>query len=147
NTFTAADQGVLTFSATLKTAGGQAITAADAAAAGGSGTQTGIMVRPAAANRFSVAGFPSPVTAGAAGTLTVTAWDPYGNRATGYRGPIAFRSPDPTAPLPRNYTFTAADQGVHTFNGLVLKKRGNQTVAVTDTLTSSLAVSVSIDVR
>jgi hypothetical protein len=51
--------------------------------------------------------------------------DAYGNVVTGYRGTIAFRSSDPTAGLPKNYTFTAADQGVHTFTGLVLKKKGN----------------------
>jgi hypothetical protein len=48
--------------------------------------------------------------------------------------------------LPRNYTFTAADQGVHTFTGLVLRKRGKQTVTVTDTLSSAVTASVSIDV-
>jgi len=52
-----------------------------------------------------------------------------------------------SATLPRNYTFTAADQGVHTFTGLVLKKRGQQTITVTDTLDSSLTASVWINVR
>ena len=61
-------------------------------------------------------------------------------------GTIAFRSSDPTGRLPRNYMFTAAEQGVHTFTGLVLKKRGNQTVTVTDTLVSALTASVTISV-
>jgi hypothetical protein len=65
---------------------------------------------------------------------------------TGYRGTITFRSSDQTAKLPRNYTFTAADQGVHTFTGLVLRKKGKQTITMTDTLNSSLTSSVLIDV-
>jgi hypothetical protein len=246
-TFTSADQGVHTFGATLKTAGSQSITTSDTVIPSGTGTQAGITVKAAAASRFTVAGFPSPVTAGMAGSLTVTAWDPYGNRATGYtgtvhftssdtkavlpgnyifttadagmhtfsatlktaghqsltatdtangaltgaqgsiqvnaaaasrlllsapasltagakfsltvtvvdaygnavtgyRGTIAFRSSDSTARLPSNYTFTAADQGVHTFTGLVLKKKGKQTITVTDTLDGSLTASVLIDV-
>ena len=45
-----------------------------------------------------------------------------------------------------NYTFVSGDQGVHTFTGLVLRKRGKQTITVTDTLDSSLTASVLIDV-
>ena len=59
---------------------------------------------------------------------------------------MAFRSSDSTAKLPRNYTFTAADQGVHTFTGLLLRKKGKQTITVTDTLDGSLTASVLIDV-
>jgi hypothetical protein len=54
------------------------------------------------------------------------------------------RSCDPT--LPSNYTFTTADKGVHTFNGLVLRTRGNQKITITDTSNSSLTVSVIVDV-
>jgi len=35
---------------------------------------------------------------------------------------------------------------VHTFTGLVLRKKGKQTITVIDTLDSSLTASVSIDV-
>jgi hypothetical protein len=87
------------------------------------------------------------VTAGARFSLTVTVVDAYGNVATGYRGTLAFSSSDPTADLPNNYTFKASDQGVHTFTRLRLRRRGTQTITVTDTLTSSLTASVVIDVR
>jgi adhesin/invasin len=70
-----------------------------------------------------------------------------GPTAAAKESPLRFRSSDSTANLPRNYTFTAADQGVHTFTGLVLRRRGKQTVTATDTLDSSLTASVSIDVR
>ena len=73
--------------------------------------------------------------------------DAYGNVVTDYRGTLAFRSSDAKATLPRNYRFTASDQGVHTFTGLVLRRRGTQTITVTDTLASSLTASVLIDVR
>jgi ELWxxDGT repeat protein len=136
-TFTAADGGVHTFSATLKTAGSQSITVSDTQAFGAAGTQSGITVNPAAASRFTVAGFPSPVTAGVAGGLTVTAWDPYGNRATGYRGTVHFKSSDAKAVLPGNYTFTAADGGVHTF-GATLKTAGTQSLTATDTAKGAL---------
>src|SRR5438270_732089 len=70
---------------------------------------------PATAATFTVAGFPSPSPAGVAGGFTVTAKDSFGNTATGYLGTAHFTSSDPSATLPANYTFTAADNGVHTF--------------------------------
>jgi hypothetical protein len=55
---------------------------------------------------------------------------------------IQLTSTDTTATLPANYTFTAADKGVHTFSGLVLRKKGTQKITLTDTLNSSLTGSV-----
>jgi adhesin/invasin len=63
-----------------------------------------------------------------------------------HRGKISFRNSDSTAALPTNYTFTAADLGVHTFTGLILRKKGTQTITVTDTLDSSITGSVSVGV-
>ena len=57
---------------------------------------------------------------------------------TGYTGTIHFTSTDNTATLPANYTVTATDKGVHTFSGIVLRKRGTQKITLTDTLNSSL---------
>src|SRR5262249_20550616 len=128
--FTAADQGVHTFSAILKSAGSHSIAVTDLVP-GRTGTQAGITVNPAAASRFAVTGFPSPVTAGAAGAFTVTAWDAYGNRAS-YPGTVRFTSSDAKAVLPGNYTFTAADAGMHTFSA-TLKTAGTQSLTVTDT--------------
>jgi hypothetical protein len=48
--------------------------------------------------------------------------------------------------LPADYTFTAADKGMHTFSGLTLRKKGNQTITITDTLNSSIFGSVIVDV-
>jgi hypothetical protein len=91
-TFTAADQGVHNFSATFKTAGSQSLVATDTVTAGMSG-QEGVQVNPAAATHFVISA-PSSVTAGTAFTITVTAVDPYGNVATGYRGTVHFTSSD-----------------------------------------------------
>jgi hypothetical protein len=136
-TFTAADAGVHAFSAILKTAGTQSLTATDTTTASLTGSETGITVTPAAASTMTVAGFPSPTTAGVAGSFTVTLKDPYGNIASGYTGTVHFTSSDGKASLPANYTFRAADAGVHAFSA-ILKTAGTQSIAVADTTTASL---------
>src|SRR5262249_55076464 len=107
-TFTASDAGTHTFTATLATAGTQSITATDTAIPGVSGTESGISVTAAAASALQLTGFPTPTTAGVAQSLTVTAVDAYGNRASGYTGTIHFTSSDSQAFLPANYTFAAS---------------------------------------
>jgi FG-GAP-like repeat/FG-GAP repeat len=141
-TFTAADAGVHTFSATLLTAGTQSITATDYTSASVMGTDAAIMVTPAAASTLSITGFPSFTTAGAAGNFTVTARDPYGNIATGYTGTIRFTSSDAKASLPANYTFTAADGGTHTFS-VALKTSGAQWITATDISNSAFTSTES----
>jgi hypothetical protein len=136
--------GVGHFSATLNTAGTQSLTATDAANAAITGSEGGIQVNPGAATHFGLAG-PSGVTAGSAFNLTVTALDAYGNAATGYRGTVKFASSDNSAKLPGKYTYTASDQGVHTFTGLVLKKKGWQTITVFDASNNILG-TFSVDV-
>src|SRR5207253_4697314 len=84
--FTSTDRGVHTFSATLKTAAAQSITATDTLTASIKGAQTGITVNPAPTTVFLVAGFPSPVVAGTQGSFTVTAKDAFGNLTPGYSG-------------------------------------------------------------
>ena len=55
--------------------------------------------------------------------------------------------PDPRAAMPADYTFTAADNGVHTFaNGVTLYTPGTQTVTVQDTADSSITGSATIAV-
>jgi hypothetical protein len=141
-TFTGADQGTHTFSATLNTTGTQTVTATDTQASTVTGTEAGITVNPAGlpASTLGVTGFPSPTTAGASGTITISARDANGNVAAGYRGTVHFTSSDPQAVLPADYTFTNTDQGVHTFT-LVLKTAGTQSVTATDTGTGSITGS------
>jgi hypothetical protein len=136
-TFTAADNGAHAFVITLKKAGTQSITARDTLLPNATGTQTGIVVKAAAARKFIVAGYPSPTVAGAAHTFTVTAKDAFGNTATGYRGTVHFTSSDSKAALPQDYTFTATDNGVHRFSA-TFKTVGTQSLSVTDTKTSTI---------
>ncbi len=144
-TFTAADNGVHTFSATLKTSGSQTLVATDTATSSVAGNET-VTVQPAVASNLRVSGFPSPTQAGVAGNFTVTILDAFGNTATGYRGTIHFSSSDVQAVLPANYTFTAADNGVHTFSA-TLKTAGSRSLIATDTVISSITGSQTIAIQ
>jgi len=136
-TFTAADAGVHTFSATLKTAGSQSVTATDTQTSTLAGTEGSILVKPAAVSTMSVSGFPSTTTAGVAHNVTVTLKDSYGNIATGYTGTVHFTSSDAKAALPANYTYTAADAGIHSFS-VTLKTTGTRSITAADTLANAL---------
>jgi streptogramin lyase len=140
--FTAADQGTRQFGAILVTAGTQSLTARDTANGSLTGTQAGITVTPAAAVLLSVAGFPAPLTAGTAGAFTVTLTDLFGNTASGYRGTAHFRTSDPQAVLPADYTFTAADGGTHTFSA-TFKTAGSQTLTAADTVNGALTGGIA----
>jgi hypothetical protein len=141
-TFTAADAGVHSFFVTLKTAGPQSITVRDTAAPALTATQSGIAVSAAAATHFVVSGYPTSTNAGIAHTVTVTALDAYGNVATGYTGTVRLTSSDAQAVLPSNYTFTAADAGVHSFT-VTLVTAGSQSITATDTTTGTITGSES----
>jgi hypothetical protein len=76
----------------------------------------GLEDRTLLASSLLLSGFPSATTAGVAGNLTVTTLQSDGTTDTAYTGTIFFTSTDAQAGLPAAYTFTAADQGVRTFN-------------------------------
>jgi hypothetical protein len=135
-TFTAADNGVHTFSAILKTAGSRSITADDTHTGSIKGSIT-VTVTPAAAATLKLTGYPLSTTAGTPHSCTVTAFDAYGNVATGYRGAVSFSSSDLKAVLPAKYTFTSADKGTHTFTA-TLNTLGTQWLKVIDTANSVL---------
>jgi adhesin/invasin len=50
---------------------------------------------------------------------------------------VKFKSSDPLASLPGNYTFTTADAGVHTFSA-TLNTVGTESLTVTDILDASI---------
>ena len=78
-------------------------------------------VLAANASKFAVTNIVTPRSAGTVSSVKVTAQTSTGSTATTYRGTIRFTSTDVQALLPANYTFTAADAGVHTFtNGVTL---------------------------
>jgi hypothetical protein len=143
-TFTATDRGYFTDQVTLITPGWQTVTATDTVTPSLSDSWR-IFVNPGAASQFILSA-PASVTAGVPFSLTITVEDAYGNVATGYTRTVCFSSSDPLAVLPTDYTFTAADLGVHTFSGIVLWTVGPQKLTLTDTLLGSLTGSLFIDV-
>ncbi len=110
----------------------------------GSGTPTPGIAKYAnfnnAPSAFLVSGVPAIVTAGSAAMVTVEVKDAVGNRATGYRGTVAFTSTDPQAVLPTNHTFTATDAGIY-LSSVTLKTAATQSIAATDTAIASLTRS------
>ncbi|HVE85011.1 MAG TPA: MYXO-CTERM sorting domain-containing protein [Myxococcales bacterium] len=89
--------------------------------------------------RLDVSGFPASVAAGAPGTVTVSARDPYANVVAAYRGTVQLSSSDPAATLPGPYAFSAADQGAHAFaGGVTLRTVGVQQIAAADVAGGSL---------
>jgi hypothetical protein len=141
-TFTAADHGTHTFSATLKTAVGQAISVSDAAA-GLTGAESGIAVRPAAVSTLLLGGFPWSVTTGDSGYFSVSAADEYGNVVTDYARTVHFTSSDGQAVLPADYTFTpASDYGTGHFR-TTLRTVGTQSLTVTDLANPGLTATLS----
>lgn len=146
-TFGSADMGKHTFSggATLLTAGTNTITVTDRA--NGSFTaDASVSVTPAPATRLLVSA-PAAAVAGTPFNVTVTALDPYGNFDSNFKDTISFASTD-THPgvLPSDYTFSSADKGTHTFEGVTLFTATGHTLTVQDTTNGSLTTSVAIAV-
>jgi hypothetical protein len=138
-TFSASDNGVHTFSVCLRTAGTQSLTATDTATPSLTASQTGISVVAGAVSKFVVGGYPA-TTAGTSHSFTVSATDAYGNVVTGYRGAVHFTTSDTQAGLPGNYTFSAGDNGVHTFSA-TLKTAGSQSLTASDTVSPGITGS------
>jgi hypothetical protein len=74
----------------------------------------------------------SATTAGVPVTVTISALDAFNNVKPAYRGTVTFTSSDGLASLPADYTFTAADNGIHQFTA-TLGTSGVQSLTVTDT--------------
>ena len=100
-------------------------------------TTNSFNVTPAAASALTIANLPASVLAGTAQNIAVTAYDTYGNIATGYTGTIKFTSSDAKAILPASYQFVAANKGTHSFS-VTFNTTGQQSVTVTDTVTASI---------
>jgi hypothetical protein len=100
---------------------------------------------PQVADHFSLSA-PASTTAGQPFSGILTARDHDGNIVTGYSGTVSFTSSDAQAALPAAYTFTAADNGTHTFAGVTLVTAGAQTLMAQDTGNSSLAGGAAVAV-
>lgn len=147
-TFTAADGGAHTFSATLKTSGtqssGQSIVATDVNTPSITGAQANISVNPAAFAGFTI-NTPSNIAAGTAFTVKVVAVDAFGNTIKGYAGTVHFTDSVSGATLPIDYTFNGTDGGVHIFT-MTLNTSGAQTLTLSDTSNPLLKTSTNVTV-
>jgi hypothetical protein len=134
-TFVAGDGGVHSFpgGVTFKTAGNQTVSATDTTTPSITGTSPTVTVQPATANRFAVAA-PATATTGTAFALTVTAFDRFGNVASGYAGSVHFTSTDPAAALPADAKLAS---GVGNFTA-TLNTAGNRTITATDATAASI---------
>jgi hypothetical protein len=96
---------------------------------------------------------PDTVPSGVPFDVTVSAVDIFGQVAVGYTGTVTFSTSDtdPGVVLPADYTFTAADGGVHTFTDTGLREitlvtPGDQTLTVTDTTDDTINRNATITV-
>jgi putative cell wall-binding protein len=121
------------FTVTLKTAGGQTVSAIDTANSGISGTTATIAVAPAKTTHFLVTA-PTSSAAGLSFLVAVTAKDTYQNTVTTYGGTVHLTSTDTSASLSANAKLT---NGSGTFSA-TLRTTGNRTISATDTVTSSI---------
>jgi DNA/RNA endonuclease G (NUC1) len=102
-----------------------------------------VTVGAAPATHFSLFA-PSSSTTGTPINITVTALDSANGTAASYTGTVHFTSTAATT-LPADYTFTASDNGVHTFT-ITPAAAGTDTITATDTVTSSITGSATINV-
>ncbi|TNF27308.1 MAG: hypothetical protein EP329_19680 [Deltaproteobacteria bacterium] len=123
---------------------GLALTAASADL--GSATSDAFDVLSGELAELRPSGAPATVTAGDALSVTLTAYDAYDNVLASYAGAVSFSATDPDATLPAEFTFGAGDAGTHTFDGIVLRTAGAQTVTVSDASGATLAtVEVTVE--
>ena len=126
--FHTSNYGTRQFTVTFETAGAQTLTVSGYESGKTFSDVASTIITPGAATHLSVGTF-NPFPAGSKHSVTVKALDAYGNTDPTYPGTIHFTSSDSKATLPADYTFTAADKGVHTFSlALVLKTAGSRFV-------------------
>src|SRR5947199_150892 len=78
-------------------------------------------------------------------SITVQAVDSTGRTAKNYTGSIQITSADRLAAFPANYTFTAFDAGIHTFE-ITFRRAGGQSINVQDAANPLLNVTITIPV-
>jgi ELWxxDGT repeat protein len=123
------------FSVTFERAGPQSVTATDTQTPSDRGSASDLVVQAAQASSFTLTDFPSSVVVGVPGTFTVTAYDTYGNVATGYAGTVAFTSSDPAAVLPAAATLS---NGTGQFRATLNTVGTNESLTATDTQNAAL---------
>jgi CSLREA domain-containing protein len=138
--FVPGDRGAHLLTITFRTSGSQSLTATDPTS-----TLTTFITKTTvvagALVGLTLTGFANGAIAGVAQTITVVASDTFGNAVPTYTGTIHFRSSDFQAVLPADYTFTAADAGVHTFL-ITLNTLGDQDITASDKLNPAIVGNI-----
>jgi hypothetical protein len=125
--------GVGNFTATLKKAGAQTITATDTTASTIKGTSNNVVVTAAGAASLSIEVF-NHAQVGSPTDMNITPLDAYGNSVSDYTGTLHFTSSDNAATLPGDAPFTT---GFYS-NAVTFNTTGTQTVTATDTSVGSI---------
>jgi hypothetical protein len=94
---------------------------------------------------FVISSSTTSTTAGTALQVTVAAVNSAGQVVPGFTGTVHFTSTDGSAILPADYTFTAADNGSHTFN-VTFKTAGSQTLTVSDPYSGIIGTLANVTV-
>jgi hypothetical protein len=145
-TFTAANAGTHTFSATLFTAGAQAIAATDTST-GEAGAEVGITVTPGMASQLAFVQQPSTATAGQAisPAVVVEVEDAYGNLVSGNSSTVTVTLSSGTFASGSATVSAAASGGVATFSALTIDKASSCTLTATDgSLTAPVSAHFSV---
>jgi len=123
-----------TFTANAVLGGPYMVSASDSPAASVTFNLTNI---PGAAATLQFTGLPATAVSGTSFPFTVTAYDAYGNQATGYSGSLNLTTSDPSAPA-----LSPVTMGGGTGTGsATLATPGNQTITATDSVNSGLTVT------
>jgi hypothetical protein len=133
--------GTGTFSATLKTAGGWAITATDTVTGSITGSSGTLTVNAGPATHFAMSTAGNVATARAHTGISISASDAYSNFAGSYSGTVHFTSSDPNAILPPDTALPATTQPLVT-----LETVGSQTITAADIVTTSLKGTFTVNV-
>lgn len=132
-TFTEADSGIRTFSATFKTAGAQSLSVADSARAEVTGSGA-FSISAAAAAACEISDVPATAIAGTQFPVRVTVRDAFANTVSGFSGTVAITSSDThaSAAMPAAAAFVPAkDQGSRLFVAK-LAGAGGHTITATE---------------
>jgi Putative Ig domain/Kelch motif/Galactose oxidase, central domain len=130
-----------TFSATMKTAAPQTITATDTVTASMTGVSSSTAVGPAAATHFTVTAS-TAATVGIQFNFTVTALDAFANTATTYSGIVHYTTNDTLATVPADAPLAS---GIGT-PSITLKTLGTATITASDTTSPSITGNTPVKV-
>ena len=144
-TFAASDHGRHRFTATLTTEGSQTITATDTTTVTVTGNAK-IQVAPAQVATHLYVSVERAAFVGAETRVIVAALDASNHPVTTYTGTVSLTSSDSGAALPKDYTFSASDHGIHVLT-ITPSVAGSLTVTVTDTKTATIVGSATTTVN